>query len=296
LQEEKWVPGRRAEILRRHLQLTQKAAEQGARFILWPESSTLEQIATSADLRHQLQDLADRYKTVLVVGSVHQVEGGAYTNAAFMLLPHRGLVDRYDKVRLVPFGERVPFPSILFFIKPLVEAVGSFVPGKDLRPLGLRLPPPAGQAWPPPVGVVICYELAYPGLVAAEVRGGATFLATITNDAWFGESSAPYQHFAMAAVRAVETRRWLLRAANTGISGLISPRGEVVASTSLFQSALVEGRIIPHHDLTLAVRWPWAMPAACVMFLAAALAWSGLAGQQEFHRLFHSGGRISHAA
>jgi apolipoprotein N-acyltransferase len=274
-QDEKWQVANRELILARHLELTEEAARAGARFILWPESSTLERIETSGRLRSHLRAIARRYDAVVVLGSVHRRPDGRYTNAAFLLTPEDGLGDRYDKMRLVPFGETVPLRSLFFFVEPLVREVGDFAPGSDPGPLGrdLRL---AGRLAPPtPFGVAICYEVIYPQLVAAQVRAGASFLTTITNDAWFGRTAAPAQHFAMAAFRAVESRRWLLRAANTGISGLVTPRGEVIQATPLFVATVVEGSLRPRSDLTWAVRHPQAVPLACVMITLLAAAAAG---------------------
>jgi len=238
LQGQKWQAENRGTILRRHLDMTEEAARSGARLILWPESSTL-------DLLERLAGIARRHNVALLLGSVHRLPEGGYTNAAFLLTARKGLSDRYDKIHLVPFGETVPLRSVLFFIEPLVEAVGDFTPGADPSPLGRDLLL-AGEDGPAtPFGVAICYEVIYPHLVARQVRAGATFLTTITNDAWFGRTSAPAQHFAMAAFRAAETRRWLVRAANTGISGLVAPSGRVV-------------------------RHPHAVPGACVIILALA--------------------------
>jgi apolipoprotein N-acyltransferase len=152
-----------------------------------------------------------------------------------------------------------------------VQAAGDFTPGTRPGLLGSGLA--LGGGPPTPFGVSICYEITYPGLVAAQVRSGATFLTTLTNDAWFGRSAAPAQHFAMAVLRAAESRRWLLRAANTGISGVVGPDGGVRQATALFVTALVEGSVEPRRELTFAVRHPQAVPVACViMLLLAALA------------------------
>ncbi|MFQ5719372.1 MAG: apolipoprotein N-acyltransferase, partial [Acidobacteriota bacterium] len=242
-QDEKWQAVNRRAIVSRHLDLTRKAAEGGAELILWPESSTLEPIETQTGLLGQLQEIADAYHTAVVLGSVHRLSPVEYTNAAFLLVPGRGLVDRYDKMRLVPFGETVPLRSVLFFIGPLVQEVGSFTPGTDPKPLAraesIGGSAPGGAAF----SMAICYEVIYSPLIARQVREGSTFLATITNDAWFGRSAAPAQHFAMAVMRAAEMRRWLVRAANTGISGIITPGGEVVARPELFETGLLRGVI-----------------------------------------------------
>lgn len=273
LQDEKWQAARRDEILERHLTLTRQALAGGARLVLWPESSTVEQIALSAPLQAQLRQLLRPAGGHALVGSVYRLPAGGYTNAAFLVHPEDGLGERYDKVHLVPFGETVPLRQILFFVKPLVEAVGDFRPGAAVgvmgRDLDLRQPPGArsGAGDATPFGMAICYEVIYGAMVAEQVRQGATFLATITNDAWFGRSAAPAQHFAMAVVRAAETRRWLVRAANTGISGLVAPDGRVVAATGLFVPGLVQGKLVPRRDLTFYVRHPQASVWACVMIL-----------------------------
>ncbi len=267
-QDQKWQVDNRQEILDRHLRLTEQAAAGGARLILWPESSTLEEIETSPALRDSLAAIARRHRASLVVGSIHREGEGRYTNAAFLMGPDGELAGRYDKIRLVPFGETVPLRRLLFFVGPLVEAAGDFTPGTRPGVLGRGIPP--GEGVPAPFGVAICYEVTYPDLVAAQVREGASFLTTLTNDAWFGRSAAPTQHFVMAVMRAAESRRWLLRAANTGISGVVGPDGSVHQTTPLFETALVEARVVPRQDLTFAVRNPQAVPGACVMILALA--------------------------
>jgi len=279
-QDEKWQAARSGEILDRHLALTRRALAGGARLILWPESSTVEQIAESLPLQARLGNLLRPAGARALVGSVYRLPGGGYTNAAFLVDPRDSLLARYDKVYLVPFGETVPLPHLLVFVKPLVEAVGDFQPGETAGLMGqhvdLRRPPGgrAGAGEATPFGISICYEIIYGALVAKQVRQGATFLTTITNDAWFGRTAAPAQHFAMAVLRAAETRRWLVRAANTGISGLVAPDGRVVQATGLFVPALVQGSLMPRRDLTFYVRHPQAPVITCViiLLLAAALA------------------------
>ena len=115
--------------------------------------------------------------------------------------------------------------ALLFFAKPLVEAVSDFAPGTEVN----TLPVDGGR-----ISTAICYEVVYPGLIREGVQNGSALLTTITNDAWFGRSSAPWQHFAMAAMRAVEQGRYLVRAANTGISGVVDPYGRVLLQSGLF--------------------------------------------------------------
>jgi len=158
-----------------------------------------------------------------------------FYNSAFLVAPDGRSAGVYRKIQLVPFGEYVPFRKLLFFAAPLVEAVGAgFVGGTDATLL-----PVAGHS----ISVAICYEIVYPNLVRQFVKGGSQLLTTITNDAWFGATSAPYQHFMQAAVRAIENGRYLVRAANTGISGAVDPYGRVLAQTDIFEPAVVVGQV-----------------------------------------------------
>jgi apolipoprotein N-acyltransferase len=129
----------------------------------------------------------------------------------------------------VPFGEYVPFKKWLPFLGKIVAQVGDFRPGK----VGNTIPWRNEQ-----LGVQICYEIIFPRLSRAMAKNGASILINITNDAWFGKTSGPYQHFSMTVFRAVENRRSLARSANTGISGFIDPAGRILASTELLQDAV----------------------------------------------------------
>jgi apolipoprotein N-acyltransferase len=153
-----------------------------------------------------------------------------FYNAAFLIQPTGSVGGVYRKIRLVPFGEYVPLQNFLWFAAPLVEQVGGFSPGETMTIFHLR----EGT-----FSTGICYEVVYPELSRAAVRQGSQLLTTITNDAWFGTSSAPRQHFDMARLRAIETGRYLARAANTGISATVDPYGRVRTQTALFQDAVV---------------------------------------------------------
>jgi apolipoprotein N-acyltransferase len=223
----KWDPARAEEIFTRYLRLTESVADQGARLVLWPESSTPFYFEYGAESQI-LRELARRRHLQLLVGSDQweQATPPRTYNAAFLVNADGTTGGVYRKVHLVPFGEYVPFQRLLFFAKPLVEAVSDFAPGTAVNTL-----PVEGGA----VSTAICYEVVYPGLIREGVLNGSTLLTTITNDAWFGRSSAPWQHFAMAAMRAVEQGRYLVRAANTGISGVVDPYGRVLLQSGLFE-------------------------------------------------------------
>ena len=133
-------------------------------------------------------------------------------------------------MHLVPFGEYVPLKRLLFFVGPIVEAVSDFTPGDVpvLLPVGNHI-----------ASTAICYEVIYASLIRQFVVDGSELLTTITNDAWYGRSSAPYQHWDQAPMRAIENGRYLARAANTGISGFVDPYGRVLARSDMFEQALV---------------------------------------------------------
>ena len=232
-QTDKWNPARAGMILDRYLQLSHQAVEKGAQFLIWPESSTpfyFEEEPAGEFVRRMVREL----RTPLLLGSDESEPGDPPRNynSAFMLDPAGATAAVYRKIHLVPFGEYVPFQRLLFFVGPLVEAVAAFSPGTRVTML-----PVEGHM----VSTAICYEVTYPALQREAVRQGSEMLTTITNDAWYGESAAAYQHFEMAAMRAIEQGRYLVRSANTGISGIIDPYGRVLIRTKLFETAAVVG-------------------------------------------------------
>jgi apolipoprotein N-acyltransferase len=153
---------------------------------------------------------------------------------AKLLSPAGELAYRYHKIHLVPFGEYVPMQPLLTLggrvAAKLVQQVADFTPGQSLS-----LAPVDGHL----AGAFICYEAIFPELVRGFSAGGADLLVNITNDAWYGRTSAPHQHLAMAAFRAVENGKYLVRAANTGITAVIDPRGRIVEQTPLFERTVL---------------------------------------------------------
>ena len=235
-QTDKWNPARAGMILDRYLQLTRQAADNGAQFIIWPESSTpfyFDEDPSGAIVRRLVGSIG----RPLLLGSDEFEDTGdpaspRHYNAAFMLDPAGATAAVYRKIHLVPFGEYVPLQQLLFFVGPLVEAVAAFSPGTRVT----MLPVDGHMA-----STAICYEVTYPALAREAVLNGSELLTTITNDAWYGESSAAFQHFEMAMMRAIEQGRYLARSANTGISGIIDPYGRVLVRTRLFETVAVVG-------------------------------------------------------
>jgi apolipoprotein N-acyltransferase len=167
-------------------------------------------------------------------------------------------------MHLVPFGEYVPLAPLLGFVNRIARgAIGDFLPGD--RAVVVR----ADGLSP---GTGICYEMVFPELVRRFPLSGADLLANVTNDAWFGTSSGPHQHFQMAVLRAVENRRFLVRAANTGISAIVDPRGRVLERTGLEETRVLIGEVRPVRSRTFYTRAGDVFPILCVILTAAALA------------------------
>jgi apolipoprotein N-acyltransferase len=156
----------------------------------------------------------------------------------------------------------VPIKRLLFFAGPLVQAVSDFSEGDRVVML-----PVAGHL----ASTAICYEVVYPHLAREATSAGSELLTTITNDAWFGRSSAAWQHFDMASLRAVEQGRYLVRAANTGISGIVDPYGRVLAKTGLFEQAAITGDIRFLRSRTIYARTGDLFVYACAAATLAAL-------------------------
>ena len=231
-QHDKWNPTFRDTILDQYLELTRTAVAEGARLIVWPEAATPFAFESDPTRASPIRRIARESGAHLLVGTTHNTwdDQPRQYNAAVMVDEIGETVGVYRKQHLVPFGEYVPWRRALFFVSPLVETVGEFSagPGSETLAMGDQL-----------VGTAICFEIIYPGLVRGFVTRGSQLLTTVTNDAWYGRTSAPYQHFQQATMRAIEQGRFLVRAANTGISGVVDPYGRVIVSTPLFESRVV---------------------------------------------------------
>ena len=268
-QQDKWNRALVGEIGRRYTRLTRHAVAEGARAVLWPESSTPYLFNEDVVQAEAVRALVRESGVPLLFGT-DEVERGApdkYYNSAFVLDPTGAVAAVYRKMQLVPFGEFVPLKSLLFFVAPLVDAVSEFTPGERVT----MLPIDGHMA-----STAICYEVVYPHLIRQAVLEGAELLTTITNDAWYGNSSAPYQHFELASMRAIEQGRYLARAANTGISGIIDPYGRPVAATRVFEEAVVTAEIRFLQSRTLYATIGDAVAVASLVMALAAAAWLGV--------------------
>jgi len=236
-QELKWHPDKQLETVKTYRQLSLRAKAAGANdLIIWPEAAMPFYFQDGGLLATTVVDLPQETGTALLFGSpAYRKDAGGvrYLNSAFLLSAESRLIGRSDKIHLVPFGEYVPLGSFLPFVNKLVAGIGDYSPG-EINPLPIH-----GHH----LGILVCYEVIFPELAREYVRQGSGLLVNITNDAWFGKSSAPWQHLAMARFRAIENRVWLARAANTGVSAFIAPSGRIVSQTALYEPAFLVGEV-----------------------------------------------------
>ena len=228
----KWDPAFQIDSVEKYNRLSASLMNNRPDLIVWPESAT------------PFYFLYDKKPSELVFEGIHQTDadyligspsvvqtGSAieYYNSAYLIRPQTQEISKYDKAHLVPYGEYIPLKKWLPFLGKIVAQVGDFKPGEKGNTLSWR---------DYRLGIQICYEVIFPSLSRAMARNDASLLINITNDAWFGKTSGPYQHFSMTVFRAVENRRALARAANTGISGFIDPVGRILTSTALLEEAV----------------------------------------------------------
>jgi len=262
-QSRKWLPEMRGPTLERYSGLTRERFD--ADLVVWPETAIPGFLDTQTEFMRRLGEEAAEHGSAIVAGvPVREAPGGPYLNAVAMLGSEPGL---YLKRRLVPFGEYLPLG---FVLHPVVKALGirmaDFSPGpREQAPMRL------GSHV---LGVSICYEIAFGSAVRMDLPPAA-LLVTVSNDAWFGDSIGPHQHLEIARVRAAEAGRWLVRATNTGLSAVISPRGEVLGRLPQFEVAAETFEVVPMRGETPYVRFGDA-PVLVVLvgWLVAGLIWS----------------------
>ena len=268
-QGRKWDPAFQEEALERHARLVVEARKAGAELVVWPETAAPFYFQSESPQRQRLLDLAVAEDVDLLFGSPafsHEHGELKLFNRAYLVRRDGREGGFYDKLQLVPFGEYVPFQSVLFFVDEVVDAVGDFAPGREATVFTL----PQGH-----FGVLICYEGIFPNLSRRLVARGADFLVNITNDAWFGETSAPHQHLAMVTLRAVENRVPIVRAANTGISAIVDVDGRLRWQTGLFEAAARTDTVEWLNVRTLYTRYGDVFAALCGLASVALIGYGG---------------------
>lgn len=256
-QSRKWDENYQNEIFDTYQKLTAGALVELPDLVVWPESALPFPLDEKDPRLGFLKDFQGNSQTPLIVGAIREkVENsGRYTNSA-ALLESGSIPFIYDKIHLVPFGEYVPAQKVFFFANKLSDAIGQYQPGTEYR---------RGIIKQGEFATLICYEIVFPGLVRKFFKDGGDFMVTITNDAWFGNSSGPYQHFSMAVLRAIENRKPVIRAANTGISGFISSKGEVIKRTNLLERKTLTAEIRTNPKRTVYSRFGDLFAYICIL-------------------------------
>jgi len=225
-QEEKWRTDKRQEVLDRHAALSRQAILRNPGLVVWPETAVPADMLRKIFIREYMKALARELAVPLLAGSATGDKDGSggdrkftATNSAYLIDRQGEVVDAYNKIRLLPFAERIPFGEKFPWPDWMIPAKRSFTPGKGIHLLQLD-----GVH----IGVVICWENLFPDLFRRYVDAGAQLMVNMTNEAWFGDSEGGYYLLASAVFRALENGVALLRVANTGVSALIGPRGTIL--------------------------------------------------------------------
>ncbi|KPA19675.1 apolipoprotein N-acyltransferase [Candidatus Magnetomorum sp. HK-1] len=230
LQHEKWLGDNQIPITKKMVQLTLANKHPSIDLVVWPETALPYALHSKHQLRKFVLQAISHMNAGFVIGSPTFVRKNKKTidyNSAYVIHPNGKVQSRYDKVRLVPFSEFMPFPILRKFFMQWGAPESKFAQGKN------------GQIHPLndfQMGIQICFEIIFPHYVRELANNGANIFINISNDAWFGKTACPYQHFSMAVFRAVENKRAVVRCANTGISGFIDPCGRISSKSQLFET------------------------------------------------------------
>lgn len=270
-QAQKWDEAFRDSTIDIYRQLSLKASQSNKSLdlIVWPESAMPFFYGFVPNLTLRVDTIIQDVGVPVLFGSIGITGFGKdarFLNKAYLVEPGGFIVGDYAKEHLVPFGEYVPLQPFLFFVHKLVPTAGDFVPGQS----------PGVISWKnEALGMLICYEAIFPELARSRVLNGASLIVNISNDAWFGRSSAPYQHLEIARWRAVETRRPIIRSTNTGISAFIDPLGNIVSTLNLFEAGTLIGFVKPCLAQTFYVRHGdlFVVFCALIILLASLYSW-----------------------
>jgi len=262
----KWDPAYQMGTAEKYVRLSREiSATANPELIVWPETSMPFYFQDETPMRGPILELARTGKAALLLGSpaYERITGpGSFVlfNRAFLLSSGEAAAMWYDKEHLVPFGEYMPLAGILPLQK-LVSGVGDFIPGQNRQAL---------KSGDLALGVLICYEAIFAELAQERVSQGANLLVNISNDAWFGATSAPHQHLQLTALRAIEQGRYIVRSTNTGLSAFIDPLGRVTPAGPQFQELAAAGMVHPRTETTLfhdLYRWLlFGVGGLCVVF------------------------------
>lgn len=256
-QNEKWDFNKINEILNIYKNLTIKAKSYNPQLVIWPETAIPFIYEKNKYFTSDLVNFVKGQNIYLLVGTIMERQENKYTNSAVLIDSNGVTAYFYDKIHLVPFGEYVPLRKILFFIDKLTVGIGDYQSGSSYN-LAVT---PFGK-----FATLICYESIFPGQVRKFYQKGGNFIVNITNDGWFGKTSGPYQHFSMAVFRAIENRKPLIRAANSGISGFIDSKGRIINKTKLFERTYLVENIQENEKISFYIKYGDIFAYLCIVF------------------------------
>lgn len=289
---EKWKGHDLNQLTEMYLDLSIKAVNEGAKIIIWPETALPIYLrgGTYEDIQKSISDFCDSNQIFLLTGmpdirfyydvknipddakysSTNDYYYATY-NSILLFRPNNMSIDSYGKMKLVPFGERVPFVDALPFLGKLIKwgvGLSSWNVGKDTTVFYLPLQNIRSEVHKDTIkiGGLVCYESIYPTLVSEFVKRKADFIAVVTNDSWYGNLSGPYQHKEFAALRAVENRRTIVRAANGGISCIINSFGRTEVQTKMFTKNYIVGYVVLNDSETFFTSHSLLIPILCSAF------------------------------
>ncbi len=233
-----WTSERLWRVFDQYMNFVEEGLKQGAELFIFPETSIPVRLEEGPWLYFLRKKAVEKKCWIFFPSS--ELSGDKIYNTAYLISPE-GKLYRYRKLHLVPFGEYNPARFILGFIPRIAREIGDFSPGEKVELLPFK-----NFCFAAP----ICYEAIFPDLIRKMVLKGAAFIVNPTNDSWYGRTSAPYQHLQQARFRAVETRRYLLRAGSTGISALIDPYGRIHSKLGLFEENFIVVEFRPSTEAT----------------------------------------------
>jgi apolipoprotein N-acyltransferase len=249
-------------ILEKLFNVSLALKKRGAELVVWPEFTVPIYPLQTLFYKEQFSAFSGRYVPILAGFTDFRNADNVYNSA---MLFNGDRIEKYDKFHLTPFGEYVLFRRWLFFVKKITDQIGDFTFGKALHNLNF-----AGHQLATP----ICYEVIYPELTRELVARGADLIVTISNDSWFGKSSAPYQHLAMAVFRSIENRRFLLRSTSNGISALVDPAGRILYQSPLHKADSFLASFQYLTRKTIFTRWGYLFPYFCFLLVLADRIWA----------------------
>ncbi len=278
---DKWAAGNLNEQLKLYLDLSGQTIDEGAELILWPETALPVYLLSGNydGYVDQIIKFINTYKISLITGMPDaqfyfdessrpedakptKTENVWYTsyNSILGFTPESNEIQKYGKIKLVPFGEKVPLVEHIPFLGDIIKwnvGISSWNTGKDTINIKVPLRDTIN------VASVVCIESIYPEFNAQFVRRNADFIAVVTNDSWYGNTSGPYQHKEISVLRAVENRRSVVRAANGGISCLIDPSGKTISETNMFEKTVLLVDVPLNNSATFYTRNPYLVPIIC---------------------------------